>query len=114
MTWIQSCLHVLVITTCTVAVSSQDPTTSEPTTSITVSATYAFGSTGGLITLRLPETSWLRTDRDDLSLGFITSSENSVSLNCEFVKGTSFLEHISVNIYHVSGRWGTLKLVYYA
>ncbi|XP_072016599.1 neurexin-1-like [Amphiura filiformis] len=57
-----------------------------------VSTTYAFGSPGGLITLRLPETSWMRTDRDYLSLGFNTSSEDSVLVRVDSATSDDFLE----------------------
>ena len=58
----------------------------------TVSTTYVFGTNGGLIKMALAESDWLRTDRDELSLGFITNSDDAVLVRVDSSTSDDFLE----------------------
>ncbi len=63
-----------------------------------VSTTYAFGPQFGLITLQLEEESWLSTDRDDLSLGFITNLDDAVLVRVDSASSGNFIEMEMVSI----------------
>ena len=49
--------------------------------------------------MALPETDWLRTDRDDLSLGFITQSEDAILVRIESATSDDFLEMEVVGLF---------------
>ncbi|XP_071501894.1 neurexin-3-like [Diadema antillarum] len=64
-----------------------------------VSTSFMFGSGGGLISLQLPESQWLRTDHDDLSLGVSTRSATAIIARIDSATSDDYIEMELVNGY---------------
>ncbi|XP_071834304.1 neurexin-1-like isoform X4 [Apostichopus japonicus] len=56
------------------------------------SITFAFGAAGGLISLSLPEDQWMTTDRDEISMGFVTTSEDAVLMRIDSADSDDYIE----------------------
>lgn len=56
------------------------------------SVTYQFGPAGGLISLRFTEDEWRTTDRDEISMGFATTSDNAILMRIDSATSDDYIE----------------------
>ncbi|XP_030834440.1 neurexin-3-like isoform X2 [Strongylocentrotus purpuratus] len=64
-----------------------------------VSTSFGYGTGGGVISLEIPESQWLRTDHDDLSMGMATRSANAIIARIDSATSDDYIEMELVNGY---------------